>query len=90
MPCQNGIEMASEDSDWLVSFPPPNWNGIRMTKVVTGVAAGNYYKMILHAVVFKLPYFICHALSISYFLSCCFSAPVKAFPEKILLQRIFN
>jgi hypothetical protein len=28
----NGIEMvcemASGDSDWSVSFPPPNWNGI--------------------------------------------------------------
>jgi hypothetical protein len=28
-------EMASEDSDWSVSFPPPKWNGIRPTEVVT-------------------------------------------------------
>jgi hypothetical protein len=27
-------EMASEDSDWSVSFPPPNWQGIRGTKDV--------------------------------------------------------
>jgi hypothetical protein len=27
--------MASEDSDWSVSFPPPNWNVIRTTDVVT-------------------------------------------------------
>jgi hypothetical protein len=37
----NGIEivceMASKDSDWPVSFPPTNWNGIRTTEVVTSV-----------------------------------------------------
>jgi hypothetical protein len=27
----NGNEMASEDSDWSVSFSPPNLNGIRTT-----------------------------------------------------------
>jgi hypothetical protein len=32
-------EMASEDSDWSVLFPTPlpNWNGIRMTEVVTSM-----------------------------------------------------
>jgi hypothetical protein len=30
-------EMASEASDWSVSFPPLNWNGIRTTKVVNSV-----------------------------------------------------
>jgi hypothetical protein len=27
--------MAIEDSDWPVSFPPTNWNGIRTTEVVS-------------------------------------------------------
>jgi hypothetical protein len=35
----NGIEMvfemASQDSNWSVLFPPPIWNGIQTTEVVT-------------------------------------------------------
>jgi hypothetical protein len=62
-------ELASEDSDWSVSSPPlpPNWNGIRSSKVVTsGLCDVYFYFKHFFWNLFRLVLVFC----ITYLISC--------------------